>query len=79
MIMYLVNFFMKIKDENQGWQLSCYNSIVEGMKFLLENENVKNDDIVIFSHEDCYINNLFLFNKNLPTDYEKYLNNFIYF
>lgn len=48
--------------ENQGLQLSCYNSIIEGMKFLLENDNIKNDDIIIFSHEDCYINNLYLFN-----------------
>jgi len=51
-------------SENQGWQLSCYNSIIAGMKMVINNEEqLNNDDIVIFSHEDCYINNIDLFHK----------------
>lgn len=49
--------------ENQGHQLSCYNCIIAGMKMLLSYDNEKNDDIIIFSHEDCYLNDLSLFNK----------------
>ncbi len=50
--------------ENQGHQLSCYNSIIAGMKMLLiDNIDINNNDKVIFSHEDCYINNLELLNK----------------
>lgn len=49
--------------ENQGHQLSCYNCIIAGMKMLLLYDNEKNDDIIIFSHEDCYLNDLSLFNK----------------
>jgi hypothetical protein len=49
--------------ENQGHQLSCYNCIIAGMKMLLLYDNEKNNDIIIFSHEDCYLNNISLFNK----------------
>lgn len=53
------NFFC----ENQGHQLSCYNCIIAGMKMLLLDDNEKNDDVVIFSHEDCYLKDLSLFDK----------------
>jgi hypothetical protein len=49
-------------SENQGHQLSCYNSIIAGMKMVIDDEKYSND-IVIFSHEDCYINNIELFNE----------------
>lgn len=71
--MTIYNYFKNIKcynitcdfyHKNQGHQLSCYNCIIAGMKMLLINEeDINNDDIVIFSHEDCYLNDLLLFNK----------------
>lgn len=67
------NYFKNLNDnnivsyyfgENQGHQLSCYNSIISGMKMVINNEELLyNEDIVIFSHEDCYINNLSLLNQ----------------
>jgi len=62
-------------DENQGHQTSCYNAIISGMKMIIEheyedrNENGAgasgkgDEDIVIFSHEDVYINDMRLFDN----------------
>ena len=63
------NIICKYYFENKNHQLSCYNSLISGMKMILEyennNENNNENDIVIFSHEDCYIKNIDLFNKNI--------------
>lgn len=67
-------FFTELKNpyimsdhfyENQGSQTSCFNSIVSGMKMVMNNEKVEDDDedIVIFTHEDCYVNDMNLFNR----------------
>ena len=56
----------KYINENQGHQLSCFNSVIAGMNMVLENDlYYNNTDIVIFSHEDCFVNNIKLFNKAL--------------
>ena len=67
------NYFTNLKDENitcnffhenQGHQLSCYNSVIAGMNMIIRNDLSYNDtDIVIFCHEDCYIEDMNLFNK----------------
>jgi len=49
--------------ENQGHQLSCYNSIIAGMQMILKYDSERNDDKVIFCHEDCYLNDISLFNQ----------------
>jgi hypothetical protein len=49
--------------ENQGHQTSCFNSIIAGMKMVIDNEKNDDDDVVIFSHEDVYIKDMNLFNK----------------
>jgi hypothetical protein len=51
--------------ENQGHQTSCFNSIVYGMKMVIANEKDNEDEIVIFSHEDVFINNIDLFNNSV--------------
>jgi len=53
--------------DNQGHQTSCFNAIISGMKMLIENDDDKgnDDDIVIFSHEDVYVNNIDLFNNSI--------------
>ena len=40
-------------------------SVISGMKMILEYEDNNDNDIVIFSHEDCYVKNINLFNKNI--------------
>jgi|TARA_R110002074_G_scaffold38935_1_gene105089 hypothetical protein len=57
------NILCKFFKENQGHQLSCYNSVIAGMHMVLENEKTNDNDIVIFSHEDCYVKNIDLFNN----------------
>lgn len=47
--------------ENEGHQTSCYNAIISGMKMIIDLENDNEDDIVVFSHEDVYVNDLRLF------------------
>lgn len=59
------NVICKYYFENKNHQQSCYNSVISGMKMILEYENNDDNDIVIFSHEDCYIKNINLFNKNI--------------
>lgn len=52
--------------ENVNHQLSCYNGVISAMHMIIENEDCTNtDDIVIFSHEDCYVKHLGLFNKTI--------------
>jgi hypothetical protein len=67
------NYFKVLNDdkiiciffgENQGHQLSCYNSIISGMKMVIDDENDvfdDNEDVVIFSHEDCYVHDVDIF------------------
>ena len=59
------NVICKYYFENKNHQLSCYNSVISGMKMILEYEDNNDNDIVIFSHEDCYVKNINLFNKNI--------------
>lgn len=67
-----VNFFKELNDpsiicqkfaENEGHQTSCFNSIISGMKMIIDNEDENTDDIVIFSHEDVFIKDINLFNN----------------
>jgi len=52
--------------DNQGHQTSCYNSIIYGMHMVIKHEENNDDnDIVIYSHEDVYINDIQLFNNSL--------------
>ena len=54
------NFF----GENQGHQLSCYNSIIAGMKMVIDDKNEvfeDTEDVVVFSHEDCYVHDADVF------------------
>jgi hypothetical protein len=71
------NYFCNLKnpdilschfEENKGHQTSCFNAIVSGMKMIIEHYSCDDscddsDDIVIFSHEDVYINDINLFNN----------------
>jgi len=52
-------------SDNEGHQTSCFNAIISGMKMVIENDKDNDDDIVIFSHEDVFINDLSLFNNSL--------------
>jgi len=67
-------YFIKLNDptiickkfaDNEGHQTSCFNSIIAGMKMIIENESDNNDDIVIYSHEDVYIKDILLFNNSV--------------
>jgi hypothetical protein len=51
--------------ENEGHQTSCFNSIIAGMKMIIDNETDNEDDIVIYSHEDVYIKDITLFNNSV--------------
>jgi FkbM family methyltransferase len=66
------NYFCDLNDstivshyfgENEGHQTSCFNAIISGMKMVIEHQDENEDDIVIFSHEDVYINDINLFNN----------------
>ena len=70
----VVNHFKKKPDENiiceyvfdnKNHSLSCYNGVISAMHMVLKYETFDDNDIVIFSHEDCYVKNLELFNKAL--------------
>jgi hypothetical protein len=52
-------------SENEGHQTSCFNAIISGMKMIIDYEDDNEDDIVIFSHEDCHINDIELFNHSI--------------
>ena len=52
-------------SENEGHQTSCFNAIISGMKMIIDYEDDNEDDIVIFSHEDCYINDIELLNHSI--------------
>lgn len=73
------NYFDNLNDakvicekfaDNQGHQLSCFNSIIYGMKMIIENERDSDDDIVVYSHEDVYVKDLDLFNNSV-TKFER--------
>jgi hypothetical protein len=70
----VLNYYKNLNDENilcqkfadnQGHQTSCFNAIISGMKMVIDNEKDNDDDIVIFAHEDVYINDIRLFNNSL--------------
>lgn len=50
--------------DNEGSQKACFNSIISGMKMIIEHEENNNeDDIVVYCHEDVYVKDLSLFNN----------------
>lgn len=51
--------------DNEGHQTACFNSIICGMKMVIEYEEDDDNDIVVFCHEDVYINDLSLFNNSV--------------
>ena len=55
----------KFYFENKNHQLSCFNGVVSAMHMIMDFEKDINKDIVIFSHEDCYVKNLDLFENAL--------------
>jgi hypothetical protein len=60
--------------KNINHQISCFNCVVSAMHMILEHEmDDASDDIVIFSHEDCYVKNMDLFNNAIKKiEDEKY-------
>jgi len=43
--------------ENKGHKAGCINSIYSGLKWLIENKSMSDNDIVVFSHDDVYLSN----------------------
>ena len=69
-----VRYFSELNDpsiickkfaDNEGHQTACFNSIISGMKMIIEHEDDNEDDVVIFSHEDVFINDLGLLRNAL--------------
>ena len=52
-------------SDNEGHQTSCFRSVINGMHMVIDNDHDNDDDIVIFSHEDVYINDISLFNNSI--------------
>jgi len=52
-------------SDNEGHQTSCFNSIIYGMKMVIKYDLNDSDDIVVYSHEDVYINDINLFNNSI--------------
>lgn len=70
----VLNYFNALNDpiircqkfaDNQGHQTSCFNAIISGMKMVIDYDNDDDDDIVVFSHEDVFINDINLFNNSI--------------
>ena len=57
------NIICEYVFKNKNHQLSCYNGVISAMHMILKYETFDDDDIVIFSHEDCYVKNIELFNN----------------
>jgi hypothetical protein len=60
------NIICEYAFKNKNHSLSCYNGVVSAMHMILKHETFNDDDdIVIFSHEDCYVKNIELFNNSI--------------
>ena len=59
------NIVCEYSFDNKNHSLSCYNGVVSAMHMILKHETINDDDIVIFSHEDCYVKNIDLFNNSI--------------
>ena len=43
--------------ENKNHKAGSINSVYSGLKFILENNDITDDDIIVYSHDDIYLNN----------------------
>ena len=43
--------------ENKGHKSGCLNAVYSGFKYLSGIKDISDDDIIIFSHDDCFLSN----------------------
>ncbi len=43
--------------ENKGHKAGCLNTVYSALKYILDNNDLCDDDIIFFSHDDIYLNN----------------------
>lgn len=67
--------------ENKGHKVGSINSVFSGLKWLLNNKNIQDEDLIIYSHDDTYLSNINKFNYylNLTQSHDfisrRYINN----
>lgn len=56
----------------RGHQLDCLNCLLTTIKNAINHPNTQDDDIILFKHESCYINDMYLFRKAVEKLLEGY-------